>query len=128
MQRGGRIAPKRRSADEAERIYGPFEFREWLHLQPCAVCGERYDIEQAHAKTGGTGRKADWMESLPMCGPRLVPTFPIEFDEGCHRELHRVGVRSFERIHRVKLSALVASTQRAWAAFSGARGGGGRPA
>jgi hypothetical protein len=122
MKRGGRIKPKRRPVSEQERIYGPHEFREWLHDQPCAVCGAwSGHTEQAHVGNEGKSRKAGWRRSIPLCGPRSTPcpgSNPLlsQMWEGCHRELHRIGVTSFEAKHRVSLEAVVAQTQARWRA------------
>lgn len=104
-----------RTPEDAERIYGPQEFREWLHRQPCAVCGFQglpEQMQQAHARTGGTGYKAHWTKTLPMCGPRLE-RYPVVKPavEGCHTESGR-GVKSFEKKHRVKLLELAARTHQ----------------
>ena len=37
MMRRSTVKRKPRSADETLRIYGPVEFRDWLHDQPCAA-------------------------------------------------------------------------------------------
>lgn len=114
------------------RICGPVEFREWLHGRPCAVCRFSVFIEQAHAKGGGIARKADWTATFPLCGPHYEPCVDhggYELVEGCHRELHRIGVKSFEQRHGVTLLSLVADTQQQWQAVcAGGSGGGGTPA
>lgn len=114
----GRIKGKPRPKNETERIYGPKAFRDWLHRQPCAVCGWRGHVEQAHAKTGGIGRKDDWTRTLPLCSDHLdgrdADGFPCgEMRNGCHRESGR-GVKSFEKKYGVSLLALAAKTQTAW--------------
>lgn len=94
---------KRRSTAERARVYGPPEFRDWLHAQPCAVSGVRGHIEQAHAVNGGTGRKADWQF-----------TFPISAE--LHRRLHTQGVKTCEAEWGVTLLELCRRTQQAWRA------------
>jgi hypothetical protein len=97
----------KRSAEDALRIYGPREFREWLHRQLCAVCGSRIGVQQMHAKGDGAARKASWLFSFPGCAL-------------CHHEQHAIGVKTFEKRRQVVLLDLAAKTQRDWAAFSGA--------
>jgi hypothetical protein len=92
--------PKRRAA-ERERSYGPPERRAWVKSLACAVSGRYGDIEQAHAKGGGAGRKADAEFILPL-------------RRELHRELHRIGVRSFEAAYCVDLLSLAARTERLW--------------
>jgi hypothetical protein len=119
---------KPRTPDEDLRIYGPPEFREWLHAQPCAVCGwqgKPEQMQQCHARTGGTGYKGPWTETFPGCGPHWVRPngIGIKFDlliEGCHKEQGRCGVKTFEMKRDVVLLELAAETQREWLAFSGA--------
>lgn len=75
------IKKKRRKPSEDLRIYGPRDFRDWLHRQACLGCGARENIQQAHRFTGGMGRKCDWQDTIPLCGPRLV-----QANQHCHRE------------------------------------------
>lgn len=106
--------PKRkpRTKDEALRIYGPEAFRDWLHQQPCAVSGIRGDIEQVHVIGGGMSRKADWTYTVPMA-------------RELHRQLHRVGIATFEAKHGVSLLALAEHTQQQYARIARAWGAGG---
>lgn len=96
MKRG-----RKRSAAEQERIYGPRDFRDWLHQQPCVITGTRSNIEQVHVIGGGVGRKAGWRFTVPMT------------DE-LHRELHQHGVRTFERKWGVNLVCLAGMIQDRW--------------
>lgn len=104
MKRGGKIRPKKRSAKETERIYGPTLFRSWIHRQPCVVSGVRGNIECVHVVTGGMGRKADWTATVPMAGE-------------LHRELHRIGIKSFEAKYDINLVALAAKTRARYLAY-----------
>lgn len=118
------IRKKPRTKAEATRIYGPEEFRDWIHRQPCAVCGYTGRVEQAHAKGGGVARKADWTQSFAACGPHLGRGTMTDLGnlvrvrvldlEGCHAEQHRVGTKTFEQSHRVSLAALATETQARW--------------
>lgn len=124
IRRSGKPKTKPRGKDEAERIYGPVEFRVWLHQQPCAVCGFRGEpeqMQQCHAITGGMSRKSDWEKTFPGCGPHWEHDHSATRDcrlvEGCHAEAGRIGVRSFERAHDVVLLDLAAQTQNRWRAL-----------
>ncbi len=116
----------KRTPDEDARIYGPPEFRTWLHQQPCAVCGWKgrpTQMQQAHAKTGGTSKKDDWTRTLPLCDDHFETVdadgFPSgQIINGCHRQAHR-GVKSFEAKNGVRLLELAAKTQQAWALSQG---------
>jgi hypothetical protein len=110
-----------RKAKNSARAYGPAARREWLLARPCIVCGIEGYTEQAHTRTGGTGRKADASTLIALCGQRLrrIPG-NCGLDEGCHAELHRVGRSSFEKIHGVNLDVLAAATEKAWLRHAGA--------
>lgn len=109
--KSGKPRRKKREAEETARIYGPQQFRDWLHRQCCSVCAWQGNTEQAHAATGGMGRKASWTASLPLCGPHPTLYGGHGIVEGCHRESHRTGVKSFEAKHGVNLIALAAKTR-----------------
>jgi hypothetical protein len=113
-----RIAKKLRTPDEDLRIYGPQEFRDWLHAQPCAFC-LTWGVDQAHATVDGAGRKASWKFSFPACRPHPKKDHP-GMSEGCHRKIHRVGVKTFEKAFGISLLDVAKQTQRAWEAFNGA--------
>lgn len=55
-----------RSPEETERIYGDANRRAWMRYQPCIFCRRRPCVS-AHIRNGGTGRKADASETVPMC-------------------------------------------------------------
>ncbi len=71
--------------------------------------------EAAHATTGGMGRKSDAKWLVPLTG-RLAPYVgrgPIHQDaEGLHRELHRIGIKSFEAKYGVDLRAIASRLYR----------------
>lgn len=90
LQRGGKPKAKKRTPEATERIYGPPQFREWLHNQPCILCGIEGYTQQCHAQTGGKGRKDDWTRTFPACGPHPVWREAMHapertLDEGCHK-------------------------------------------
>jgi hypothetical protein len=64
--RRSRITRHPVSAEETERKYGTAERREWMTRQPCVICNRRPSVS-AHLRTGGTGRKGDATETVPMC-------------------------------------------------------------
>ena len=93
---------KVRSREETQRVYGGPERIEWLKAQPCVVMGcGRGPCEVAHTQNGGTGRKADACHTVSLCPAH-------------HRELHAIGVRTWESLHRLDLAALAAHTERQW--------------
>ena len=79
------LRPKKRSAAERERIYGPKGRVEWVKSLPCLIC-QRTPSENAHTENGGMGRKADYTTIVPLCAAH-------------HRELHQHGQESFEEQH-----------------------------
>lgn len=64
------------------------------------------EIHNHHTATDGIGRKADASTIVPLCAR--------------HRDvLHWVGTATFERMHRIDLSAEAARTERRWQASQG---------
>lgn len=66
LKRGGRIKPKKRSAEEFARIYhseARVKFIKWLG---CIVCGAT-PCDGHHTKNGGTGRKSGYETIVPLC-------------------------------------------------------------
>lgn len=109
-----------RKAKNSARAYGPKARREWLLSRPCIVCGVEGYTEQAHTRTGGTGRKADASTLIPLCGRDPLALSQMGLGLGCHGQLHRVGRSSFEKIHGVNLDVLAAATEKAWLRHQGA--------
>ena len=107
-KRSGRIKPKKRSAAERARIYGPAERREWIRTQPCIACGEVGFSENAHTATEGMGRKAHYSMIVPLCGSLW------SIVQNCHGELHRIGIKSFEEKYGVDLQKAAAETEAKW--------------
>lgn len=83
LRRTGKLKPKKRTKSERERIYGPPGYVEWCHAQPCIACGVVGFSEVAHVGNGGMGRKSDWTDTVPLCGPR--PALIGGLFMGCHR-------------------------------------------
>ena len=121
LPRGKKPIPKRnpkRKAKEFARAYGSDERVEFVKSLPCIVatrvfCGVTKaccagDIENAHTKGGGMGRKAPASSVVPMCS-------------GHHRYLHTVGSTEFQAVYRVDLTAEAAKCEAAWLAYVTAR-------
>lgn len=92
----------RRYADEEwRRIYGSPERAEWIEWQSSVASGQT-PCENAHIKTGGTGRKADYIWIVPLT-----------WEE--HRiELHTLGRETFEAKYKIDLDAKAIETERRW--------------
>jgi hypothetical protein len=101
-----------RRAEEFERAYGGTSRVAFVKSLACVAgrvsltmsCAGA--IENAHIRTGGTGRKADAKLLIPLC------TFH-------HRALHAHGPVAFERVYGLDLEAEAAATQSVWEAFVG---------
>ncbi len=114
IKRGGPIArgkrPKARNPArqrrEFARAYGSPERVAWVKGLSCTVCGIT-PCDNAHTANGGAGRKADYRTIVPLCSGR--------FDaEGCHAELHRIGVRTFEETYRINLASAAVNVALTW--------------
>lgn len=107
MKRGGKIAPKKRSASEFARIYGSRARVAWVKTLRCCVhtLGCIGPIDNAHTENGGMGRKADARTIVPLCNH-------------LHRKLHAMGAESFQRVYRVELRAEAARVDALWQAVS----------
>lgn len=92
-----------RSADDFRRIYGSPERREWVGNQPCVVCGVRLCVN-AHTRTGGTGRKADYWTIIPLC-------------HWHHAESHQ-GVKTFSAKYNLDLAVEAQLTQYRWTSYT----------
>jgi hypothetical protein len=112
--RRGRIETRTRTKAEREtkfqREYGSPERVEWIAQHGCLACG-RTPSENAHTANGGMSRKGPPESIAPLCHTH-------------HRELHRVGVRTFEARHAFMLSHLTlvqwaAWCERSWQRFTG---------
>ena len=95
--------PKRKAAS-FDRAYGGAERVEWVKAQPCWICAKT-PSENAHCRTGGTGRKADACYILPLCSFH-------------HSVLHGKGKRSFEECYLIDLDYGAAITDARWEQYS----------
>jgi hypothetical protein len=102
LARRAPITRRRRKASETKRIYGGAERIAWIKAQPCVITG-RSPCEAAHVKTGGTGRKADACWTVPMIPEK-------------HRELHSIGIATFEAKYNVDLELAAIATEQQWLA------------
>jgi hypothetical protein len=100
MKRGGRIKPKKRTMSEFARIYGSKKRVAWVRSQPCTVadCADCRESENAHVVNGGMGRKADANLIVPLC--------PWH-----HRQLHHMGVESFQEAYYMDRDGLEAEAK-----------------
>lgn len=87
------------------RSYGSLDRVEWCRNQPCVVSGTS-PCENHHTASGGTGRKAGY--------ETIIPLSPLK-----HRELHRIGVKTFQTKYGVDLAAAAAATQKRWVEANG---------
>lgn len=94
--------PARRKSELA-RCYGSRERVEWVKAQRC-ICRTTIcegPSENAHIKTGGTGRKADADQIVPLC-------------HNHHVILHTEGVIWFQNLYSIDLDAAARATADAW--------------
>jgi hypothetical protein len=102
-----------RKAGNLERAHGDAEFRAWMKRQACVVCG-RTPCDAAHLKSGGTGRKADVDQTVPLCS--TVPGYSGHHDEYDGRK-QAGGKRSFvAKYSHLDLPALAAAIAARWQA------------
>ena len=95
-----RIKAKARSNIEFQRIYGSQRRVEFVKNLPCVVCTKK-PSENAHIKSGGMGRKADYTQIIPLCA-------------SCHRLQHEKGWKALG-LDAMLLDGLAYSTQWMWA-------------
>jgi hypothetical protein len=108
-----RIKARRPSKAETERKYGSKEFRDWIHNQPCCLCGVYGFTQQAHVGTGGMGRKLGWQHTVPLCGPWSCTDGKTRFaSEGCHQKFDQKKLDEFQV---ARIVAAVEATQEAFA-------------
>jgi hypothetical protein len=81
---------------EFARAYGSTERVILVQSLPCVVCAAT-PCENAHTGRNHAGYKADADTIVPLCPAH-------------HRELHRVGRATFERVHGVNLAMSAAET------------------
>ena len=95
-----KIKPKRRTEEDYERIYGSRKRVAWVQSQPCIACN-RTPSENAHIRSGGMGRKADYRDIVPLC-------------RSCHTLQHSKGWKALGfNASRLQYAAFL--TQYHWA-------------
>lgn len=95
------VNPKRRG-EAFLRAYGSEHRVAWIQAHPCIACGE-IPSQNAHVRTGGTGRKADACWIVPLCDKH-------------HKELHRKGVNTFEMTYHFALDIYAQIIDEHWQA------------
>lgn len=79
--------------------------------QPCIACGRRGYCDSAHIESGGTGRKADYTKTVPLCGVLW------SIVDNCHKEAHR-GQETFATKYGIDLTEAAAETESRWLSHS----------
>lgn len=108
--------PKRvnaaRRKREFARAYGSEARVAFVRSLMCVGCLAVGRSENAHVgrKGAGAGRKADYDQIAPLCGPRIEDG--AEMYEGCHRLQHRGDLR----LSQEELDVCAADTEAAWLA------------
>lgn len=95
-----RIKAKPRSNIEFQRIYGSQRRVDFVKGLACVVCASK-PSENAHIKSGGMGRKADYRHIIPLC-------------KVCHQKQHQHGWKALG-LDAHLLEGLAYSTQWLWA-------------
>lgn len=95
-----RIKAKPRTNVEFQRVYGSKRRVAYIKELPCVACGGG-PCENAHIKSGGMGRKADYREIIPLC-------------QSCHRLQHQHGWKALG-FDAPTLDHLAYLTQWRWA-------------
>ena len=99
---------KKRTASDFARVYGSKARVAWVVAQPCLVC-KGGPCENAHIKSGGVGRKADYTQIVPLC-------------QKCHRLQHQKGWAALG-YNAARLEYAAYRTQFWWAQTREAAGG-----
>ena len=95
-----RIKAKPRSSIEFQRVYGSKRRVAYIKELPCVVCGNG-PCENAHIKSGGVGRKAEYTDIIPLCFT-------------CHKRQHQHGWKALG-LDAPTLQHLAYLTQWRWA-------------
>lgn len=84
LKRRTRVKPSnpKRKGKAFARAYGSEARVAWVKNLPCLVCAAT-PSQNAHVRSGGTGRKADARWIVPLCDTH-------------HHELHTKGINTFE--------------------------------
>lgn len=111
LRASGPIRPTKKTKAERdakhEREYGGEGKRAFVASLPCIVPGCPNPSEAAHVVRidGGMGRKGNHLGLAPCC--------PFHHRDPMHG-LHKLGPRTFERLHRVSLEVAARRTEDAW--------------
>jgi hypothetical protein len=102
IARKSKLTAKRRTASDYKRVYGSRARVAWVKSLPCFACWEFGEIHNAHITTGGTGRKANADQIIPLCSD-------------CHGLQHRKGWAAIglDLEERLMLAAVVEEGWRA---------------
>lgn len=100
----GTHPPMRRRTVRAAHLRD-WRYRAFIRQHLCAVCGTSRGVECAHTGGHGLGMKSSDRECIALCF-------------WCHwagnHSIHKIGPRNFERLHHVKIGALVKEYQAEW--------------
>ena len=98
--------PKRQKKEKA-RSYGSLARVLWVKSQPCCVPGcENPDIQNAHIKGGGIGRKADYHWIVPLC---------YNHHRAGNDSIHALGsAELFDKTHDICLEYIAAKLEGEW--------------
>jgi hypothetical protein len=98
--------PERQKKEKA-RSYGSLARVNWVKRHPCCVPGcENQNVENAHIKSGGMGRKADYHWIVPLC---------FEHHRGGDDSIHELGsAELFDKVHDISLEYIAARLEREW--------------
>lgn len=90
----------KRHKAEWKRAFHSAERADFIQQMPCIVTG-RGPCENVHVKGGGVRRKADYVLVVPMIAEK-------------HREMHRIGQKTFEALYNLNFAELAEEAERAW--------------
>ncbi|MDP9203501.1 MAG: hypothetical protein M3P26_16460 [Gemmatimonadota bacterium] len=108
------VKRKKRSKSDFARIYGSKQRVEFVKSLPCAACGIEGFSENAHVPPkgeAGTGYKADWRLTAPLCGPREDGVLSYI---GCHRMYDRHRSTFYKWYPTFDIAKAAADTERLW--------------
>jgi RNase P subunit RPR2 len=99
IKKSGKPKAKPRSKIDFMRIYGSKTRVEFVKKLPCTACNSG-PCENAHIKSGGMGRKADYTDIIPLC-------------KKCHALQHQKGWKGLG-LNAMLLEAAALRTQWLW--------------
>lgn len=79
--------------------------REFIRQHPCAVCGTLRNVECAHTGPHGLGVKSGDDTGIPLC---------FWDHQGSNESLHALGPERFQKLHGLKIGALVKELNAEW--------------